>query len=140
MMATADIIQQRSERYRKHYVHKNCESSDNIITASERDKKIIENSNLPLYEHNYTRTKNMMIVGLLQGPFHHWFYMILDDILPGKSAKSVVKKICLDQSIASPICLMIFFVGLGILEHHKLEEICKELKVKFRKTWKVRII
>ncbi|KMQ95431.1 mpv17-like protein 2-like protein [Lasius niger] len=91
-----------------------------------------------MYGHDYARTRNMTVVGLIQGPFHHWFYTILDRVLPGRSAKSIVKKMLLDQSIASPTCLAIFFVGLGIMEHRKIEEICKELKLKFYDTWKVR--
>ncbi|KMQ82683.1 mpv17-like protein 2-like protein [Lasius niger] len=77
----------------------------------------------------------MTVVRLIQGPFHYWFYTILDRVLPGRSAKLIVKKTLLDQSIASPTCLAIFFVGLGILEHCKSEEICKELKLKLKIQW-----
>lgn len=106
------------------------------MAASPEDEKVTAISST--YGHDYMRTRNMTIVGLLQGPFHHWFYMVLDKILPGRNAKSVLKKTFLDQSIASPTCLTIFFVGLGILESRKIEEIGKELKLKFGETWKVR--
>ncbi|KZC08810.1 Mpv17-like protein 2, partial [Dufourea novaeangliae] len=110
MMAAADMIQQRSEHWKK---------------------------NNDIYMHDYIRTKNMTTVGLVQGPFHHWFYLVLDKVIPGRTALSVVKKTCLDQTIASPTCLGIFFIGLGVLEHHKIEEIYEELKVKLYDTWKV---
>ncbi|GAB1859611.1 hypothetical protein CAJAP_00690 [Camponotus japonicus] len=131
MMATGDVIQQHS-KYWKKYSQKYFPTR--VMAASPEDEKTAI-SNAP--KHDYTRTRNMTVVGLLQGPFHHWFYMILDRVLPGKSAKSVVKKTLLDQSIASPTCLAIFFVGLGIMEHRKVEEICKELNLKFYNTWKV---
>lgn len=134
MMAAGDAIQQHSE-YWKKYSQKYFPTK--VMAASPEDEKIAI-SNAPKYD--FMRTRNMTVVGLLQGPFHHWFYIILDRVLPGKSAKSVVKKTLLDQSIASPTCLAIFFVGLGILEHRKIEEICKELNLKFYNTWKVCMI
>lgn len=138
MMAVGDSIQQRSEYWRKYCSHKYFPSS--VMAASpEEDEEVTVTSSMSIYEHDYTRTKNMTIVGLLQGPFHHWFYTILDRVLPGRNAKSVVKKTLLDQSIASPTCLAIFYIGLGILERHKVEEICNELKLKFYETWKVRV-
>ncbi|XP_012223635.1 mpv17-like protein 2 [Linepithema humile] len=135
MMAAGDVIQQRSEHWKKNYFHKYFPSS--VMAASPEDEEMKITSCASSYGHDYTRTRNMTIVGLLQGPFHHWFYLFLERILPGRSAKSVVKKTLLDQSIASPTCLAIFFVGLGIMEHREIEEICKELKLKFADTWKV---
>jgi len=128
MMATGDVIQQRSEHWRKYFPTR-------VIAASSENEEAI--SGTSAYDHDYTRTKNMMIVGLLQGPFHHWFYTILDRVLPGRNAKSIIKKTFLDQSIASPTCLAIFFIGLGVLESRKIEEMWKEIKLKFCDTWKV---
>lgn len=134
MMAAGDVIQQRSEHWKKHCSHKYFPST--VIAASpEEDEEVTET--ISSYGHDYMRTRNMTVVGLLQGPFHHWFYTILDKVFPGRSAKSVLKKTFLDQSVASPTCLTIFFVGLGILESRKIEEIRKELKLKFGETWKV---
>lgn len=136
MMAAGDVIQQRSEHWKKHYSHKFF----SVLAASpEEDEEVMTTSGASAYfRHDYTRTKNMTVVGLIQGPFHHWFYLLLERVLPGRSTKSVIKKTLLDQSIASPTCLAIFFVGLGILESRKIEEIYGELKLKFADTWKVR--
>ncbi|EFN89756.1 Uncharacterized protein FKSG24 [Harpegnathos saltator] len=138
-MAAGDAIQQRNEHWRKHYSNKYFLNSV-VAASSEEDEEMTVVPSNPVYGHDYLRTRNMAVVGLLQGPFHHWFYMFLDRVFPGKSAKSVVKKTLLDQTIASPTCLAIFFVGLGILEHRKIEEICEEVKMKFCTTWKVREI
>lgn len=135
MMAAGDIIQQRSEYLKKH---KRLPSGTYVIAASPGAEHKFRNSNVSdIYVHDYVRTRNMMIVGLLQGPFHHWFYMILDRVVPGRNAMSVVKKTCLDQTIASPTCLAIFFIGLGLLENRNVEEIREEVKMKLYDTWKV---
>ncbi|XP_012535634.1 mpv17-like protein 2 [Monomorium pharaonis] len=137
MMAAGDVIQQRSEHWKKHCSHKYFPSSVIAVSPEEDEKMTKTISSKSAYGHDYMRTRNMTVVGLLQGPFHHWFYTILDKVLPGRSAKSVLKKTFLDQSIASPTCLTIFFVGLGILESRKIVEIREELKLKFCETWKV---
>ncbi|EZA59178.1 hypothetical protein DMN91_008177 [Ooceraea biroi] len=133
MMATGDLIQQRREHWKKYCSHKYFPGS--VMAASPEETTATFSASA--YDHDYTRTKNMMVVGLLQGPFHHWFYTILDRVLPGKNAKSILKKTLLDQSIASPVCLTIFFIGLGVMESRKIEEMWKELKLKFCDTWKV---
>ncbi|XP_076652883.1 mpv17-like protein 2 [Halictus rubicundus] len=133
MMAAADLIQQRSEHWKKS---KSLTEENRTMVASLEDQQQ-ELTNSDTYVHDFVRTKNMTTVGLIQGPFHHWFYLVLDRVIPGRCAVSVVKKTCLDQSIASPTCLGIFFVGLGVLESRKLEEIYDELRVKLYDTWKV---
>ncbi|XP_071555305.1 mpv17-like protein 2 [Temnothorax nylanderi] len=136
MMAAGDVIQQRSEHWKKHCSDKKYFPSS-VIAASPEDEMVTAISSTSAYGHDYMRTRNMTVVGLVQGPFHHCFYTILDKVLPGRNAKSVLKKTLLDQSIASPTCLGIFFVGLGLLESRKIKEICEELKLKFGDTWKV---
>lgn len=135
MMAAGDVLQQRNEYLRKH---KCLPTRTYVMAASPHaEQKFYNSKDSDKYMHDYVRTKNMAIVGLLQGPFHHWFYMILDRVVPGKTVLSVIKKTCLDQSIASPTCLGIFFIGLGLLEHRTMEEICEEMKLKLYDTWKV---
>ena len=137
MMAAGDVLQQRNEYLRKH---KCLPTRTYVMAASPHAEQKFHNSkDSDKYMHDYVRTKNMTIVGLLQGPFHHWFYMILDRVVPGKTVLSVIKKTCLDQSIASPTCLGIFFIGLGLLEHRTMEEIREEMKLKLYDTWKVHI-
>ncbi|XP_076292066.1 mpv17-like protein 2 isoform X2 [Lasioglossum baleicum] len=133
MMAAADLIQQRSEHWKKT----KCLVEENRTMIPSLEDRQQELTNSDTYVHDFVRTKNMTTVGLIQGPFHHWFYLVLDKVIPGRCAVSVVKKTCLDQSIASPTCLGIFFIGLGVLESRKLEEIYDELRVKLYDTWKV---
>lgn len=132
MMGAGDVIQQRSEHFRKH---RYLPRGNYVMAASPDAGQKFHGSTA--YVHDYTRTRNMVIVGLLQGPFHHWFYMFLDRILPGRNALSVVKKTCMDQTIASPTCLGIFFIGLGLLENRTADEIREEIDTKLYDTWKV---
>lgn len=73
---------------------------------------------------------DMTVVGFMTGLPQHYFYSIMDVKLPGKNVKTVFKKILLDQIIASPACITIFFLGLGILEHGSLSAGYEELKRK----------
>ncbi|KAK2587567.1 hypothetical protein KPH14_003695 [Odynerus spinipes] len=144
MMAAGDLIQQRREHWRRYQYSDYFSSGGTarVIAASpEEDVKDTHEKETTdvtaLYEHNYVRTRNMTLVGLIQGPFHHCFYGLLEKIAPGKAAKSVIKKTFLDQLIASPTCLIIFFGGLGLMERDEIEEACREIKVKLIDAWKV---
>lgn len=73
----------------------------------------------------------MTLVGLALGPVQHFFYKYVDIILPKRTLKSVAKKIILDQLIASPIAICVFFYGLGLFENGNFKEAHKEMKDKF---------
>lgn len=73
----------------------------------------------------------MLAVGLLQGPPQHWFYLYLDKFFPGTSLMTVAKKIVIDQCIASPFCIVLFFSGMGVMEGKTIEDCKKELYDKF---------
>ena len=61
----------------------------------------------------------MFTIGLIGGPISHAWYWTLDKFLIGTSAKIIAKKILLDQTIASPTFLFIFFMGKGNLKFKK---------------------
>ncbi|KAJ8687633.1 hypothetical protein QAD02_023427 [Eretmocerus hayati] len=164
MMAAGDVMQQRSDFLKKHMQqvrNNNTESSiasksitpaiekmqaiqrvyaqenedDEIVTIVSKNKD--KNSIAEDDDFDYVRTRNMTTVGLLQGPFHHFFYAILEKKLPGKDTVAIFKKTFLDQTIASPTCLGIFFFGLGVMESKNLSDINGEVKLKLFDTWKV---
>ncbi|CAB0036464.1 unnamed protein product [Trichogramma brassicae] len=101
-----------------------------VVDKNEVDSKTSDN-------FDFVRCRNMTAVGLLQGPFHHYFYAFLEKTLPGKSTVSIFKKTLVDQTIASPTCLGIFFFGLGLMEQKNLNDINGEVKLKLLDTWKV---
>ncbi|GFG33851.1 hypothetical protein Cfor_11050 [Coptotermes formosanus] len=86
LMAAGDLIQQEIDKRR--------------TSASKR--------------FDWKRTGRMFVIGLAQGPPQHIFYKFLDRSFPGRDLKSISRKILLDQLIASPVCICIFFFGMGL--------------------------
>ena len=56
----------------------------------------------------------MMCMGVIMGPFNHGWYTFLDKVLPGATSSTVVKKIFLDQIVASPYFAFSFFIGKAV--------------------------
>ena len=73
----------------------------------------------------------MFLVGLSQGPPHHFWYIYLDKWLPKKTLRTVVLKILADQFIAAPFFAITFLFGMGILEDKRLSECWREFVKKF---------
>lgn len=76
-------------------------------------------------------TANMSIVALGHGIYHHYFYGWMDRKFPVNSLRFVSYKILLDQVIASPACMWIFFIGMALLEGRDYESGWQEMKKKF---------
>lgn len=80
------------------------------------------------------------MVGLAQGPMHHYFYKYLDRLLPKQNLNSVGKKILVDQFVASPLFIISFFYGMGLLEGKRYDECKEELRKKFLTVYTVSIL
>lgn len=80
------------------------------------------------------RTRNMTLSGCSIGIFCHAWYRYLDKFIPGYSLRIVIKKVAVDQFVASPVCISIFFLTLAALEDTSKEEFVKEIK---SKAWKL---
>ncbi|XP_063216765.1 mpv17-like protein 2 [Bacillus rossius redtenbacheri] len=104
LMAVGDLVQQKIEMHRKF------------------EKKSV---------FDWNRTGRMFVVGLVSGPPQHLFYKVLDRLVPQQHLYAVTKKVLWDQFVASPMCILIFFFGLGYLEGHNYGEITAEVKEKF---------
>ncbi|XP_047113957.1 mpv17-like protein 2 isoform X1 [Schistocerca piceifrons] len=107
LLAAGDMIQQEIERYRHKEVSKR------------------------MNRYDWPRVGRMFFAGLIQGPPQHYFYKKLDAVLPNRDWKSVCAKIFLDETVASPICIVLFFCGVGIFEKDAYSEIWSEIKSKF---------
>jgi len=49
--------------------------------------------------------------GLMLGPFNHYWYSMLDRVLPSVTVLTVGKKILADQTVAAPCFAITFFMG-----------------------------
>nr|CAD7609347.1 unnamed protein product [Timema genevievae] len=83
-------------------------------------------------------TGRMFLVGLATGPPQHIFYKVLDGCIPRRDFRSISMKILIDQLVASPMCLLIFFFGMGYLELRNYQCIVDEMKEKFITIYTVR--
>ncbi|PSN33126.1 hypothetical protein C0J52_15532 [Blattella germanica] len=76
------------------------------------------------------RTLQMSVTGMTIGVFCHHTYKILDKFFPGRTLRTVLKKVLVDQVVTSPLCITIFFGTLACLERSSLENFVKEMKEK----------
>ncbi|XP_072338443.1 mpv17-like protein 2 [Scyliorhinus torazame] len=90
----------------------------------------------PSRVRQWARTGRMFATGCLMGPFGHFWYTALDGRFPGRTTHIVLKKVLLDQLIASPIFGIIYFCGVGTLEGHNPMECLMEFKRKFWEFYK----
>lgn len=94
----------------------------------------LELYNGEIEEYSSIRTSHMATSGVTVGIICHYWYLLLDKHLPGRSMRVVAKKIVLDQIICSPVYISAFFITLGILEEKDAQEVWEEIK---EKAWKL---
>ena len=78
------------------------------------------------------------MVGLSQGPPHHYWYVYLDKWLPKKTTRTIVTKILADQFIAAPFFAITFIFGMGLLQDKRMSECWTEFVKKFPTVYLVR--
>lgn len=74
-------------------------------------------------------------VGAPIGAMCHYWYILLDRVLPGITGRAVARKVLADQCIFGPICLSTFFIGMGVLEGKGSKEIAIDMKTLFLPTY-----
>ncbi|XP_062539290.1 mpv17-like protein 2 [Armigeres subalbatus] len=77
------------------------------------------------------RTRQMSISGMTVGIFCHNWYNFMDRRFPGRTLGIVLKKVLIDQTVASPIVIFLFFITLGVLRKATVDETIVEIKDKF---------
>lgn len=76
---------------------------------------------------NALRTSHMAAAGLTTGMVSHYWYVLLDRWMLGRSLRVVVLKVLYDQVVFSPINLAVYFGTVGLLEQSGLAELGREL-------------
>lgn len=70
------------------------------------------------------------VVGGILGSMQHLFYWSLDKRYPARDMLTIAKKILIDQTVCTPINIIVFIYGLGILENKTFAQINEEFKEK----------
>jgi len=115
----------------KHLLLTNCVSCGGFFMLGDLIQQRIEMSQNPGQQYDLKRSLRLSLVGLSQGPPHHYWYLYLDKFLPGRSLRTVNKKILADQLIAAPFFAITFIYGAGLLEGNSLRSCWSEFKSKF---------
>lgn len=110
----------------KHVRQRVARAACSTLIVYPRCKKVFEREchlSLRMILHRYSfLTGRMLTVGLVCGaPLHGW-YKMLDWLLPGKSRMVILKKVLVDQVIASPTLILGFFIG--IIKGHMCVCVC----------------
>lgn len=85
---------------------------------------------------DWTRLRNMATMGIMYyGPLYYYYYGFLDRTLPGKSPRTVLIKLFIDQFIYTIPSLLCFYVIMGKLEQKPWPEIKDEVRMKYIPTY-----
>ncbi|ELT94432.1 hypothetical protein CAPTEDRAFT_146770 [Capitella teleta] len=119
----------------KHIILVNTAASGILMGMGDVTMQIIE-KRYSNEEHalDLARTGRMALVGLASGPLTHGWYSLVDKMIPGVTGSTVLRKILLDQCLASPFFTCYFFTVIGSLEGHKPKECLQTFSSKF---WEV---
>jgi len=115
----------------KHLLVTNVVSSGGLLILGDFLQQKLEISKDGKQTFDKERSARMGLVGLSQGPPHHYWYLYLDKLLPGKSNNVISKKILADQIIAAPFFAITFIYGACLLEGKSLGSCWLEFKEKF---------
>lgn len=86
---------------------------------------------------NSVRTSHMAAAGLTTGMVCHYWYILLDRWMLGRSVRTVLLKVLYDQVVFSPINLVVYFGTVGLLERSSCAELSRELWFKGGTVYKV---
>jgi hypothetical protein len=56
--------------------------------------------------------------------------------MPGRNFPMVMKKVLVDQIVASPIVIIMFFATLGVMRNESFDETLEEIRHKFLRLYK----
>ncbi|XP_035253203.1 mpv17-like protein [Anguilla rostrata] len=86
-------------------------------------------------EIDWNHTRNVAVVAFsFHGNFNYFWLRGLERRFPGRSASMLLRKLLLDQTIASPLATSVFYTGVSFLEGK--EDVLADWRDKFLNTYK----
>ncbi|XP_057308888.1 PXMP2/4 family protein 4-like [Hydractinia symbiolongicarpus] len=128
------ILSTLRRTFQKYPLAANIVTFTSLISGADLACQAIEHKNLNRVD--WTRLRNMATVGFVYyGPVYYYYYGFLDRKFPGKSPRSILLKLAIDQFLFTIPSLCIFYVGMGKLEHKPWHATKDELKRKLLPTY-----
>jgi len=115
LFMAGDAITQHGE-----IIYNKRQSTSTIISQTHQEVKF-----------DWDRLGRLGITGIIEGPLLYIFYKRLDAALPGRSKRTIVKKLAADLFIGGPIFNITFFMSMSLLEGKTLRDSWVELVKKF---------
>ncbi|CAG9808500.1 unnamed protein product [Chironomus riparius] len=120
----------------KYLLTTNCLISVSLSSVGDIIEQNLEIYRKEIHKYDIIRSRNMAASGLTVGVFCHFWYKVLDSRMPGRTFKMVMKKVLVDQMVASPIVIALFFVTLGLMKRESMNETMIEIREKFVRLYK----
>ncbi|MBN3320976.1 MP17L protein, partial [Atractosteus spatula] len=84
---------------------------------------------------DWRRTRNVAVVAFsFHGNFNYLWMRALERRFPGRSARMVLRKLLLDQTVASPVATSVFYTGVSLLDGK--DDVLQDWREKFLNTYK----
>ena len=109
-----------------------------MVSASSVKKEPQQEQHRETYD--WSRTAKVTCVGLLTGPFCHYWYGMLDRRFPSRSMLTILKKVFFDQLVCSPLCNVLFIFSFHTLDGKHMRQVLDIFKEKFLLIYAVRVL
>ncbi|CRK91986.1 CLUMA_CG005566, isoform A [Clunio marinus] len=131
-----DLIKKSESRlFGKYLLITNTVSSGFLMfigeAAAQRINNYYSKENNGEFKYDNEKLKQLTVVGLSQGPLHHYTYLWMERLLPGNAKKTVFKKILADQFIVSPVFIVHYFYTAFFLAGSSFKDTVDILRKKF---------
>jgi protein Mpv17 len=131
------VIKIKKKLFSKYLLGTNLLVSMGFSGMGDITEQIFEISSKYQSKWDYYRTLKLTATGLSVGLVCHYWYIYLDKHYSHPSHVNIFKKVLLSQVVFSPICLVVFFSTLGVINRSSPREIYDNLMTKGKRIYMV---